>query len=92
MHHRLLLGGAQSGDAQEVFIPLVVAVLISYALEPIVGALARCKLPRALGATLAMIAFTASLAAAVYYLRSGLIGVIGVVAKLFCAATRAFGP
>src|SRR5262245_17762837 len=47
--------------AQEVFIPLVVAVLISYALEPLVAALIRAKIPRAIGAMMAVCALTAVL-------------------------------
>jgi predicted PurR-regulated permease PerM len=38
--------------ASELFIPIVVAVLASYALEPIVGRLHRLKVPRAIGAGL----------------------------------------
>jgi predicted PurR-regulated permease PerM len=62
--------------AQEVFIPLVVALLISYALEPLVGWLGGWKLPRALGAALALVAFIGVLGGTIYYLRSGLTGVI----------------
>ena len=40
--------------AQAVFIPLVLGVLISYALNPVVSALARIGIPRALGAALVL--------------------------------------
>lgn len=40
--------------AQAVFIPLVLGVLISYALNPLVSALARISIPRALGAALVL--------------------------------------
>ena len=44
--------------AREVFIPIVLSVLISYALEPIVELLIRARLPRVLAAALVMVVFT----------------------------------
>jgi predicted PurR-regulated permease PerM len=44
--------------AQEVFIPIVLSVLISYALEPAVLWLARLRLPRALAAALVVAALS----------------------------------
>jgi len=44
--------------AREVFIPIVLSVLISYALEPIVARLVRMHLPRALAAAVVIIVFT----------------------------------
>jgi predicted PurR-regulated permease PerM len=44
--------------AREVFIPIVLSVLISYALEPIVVALMRIRLPRAVASALVMMALT----------------------------------
>lgn len=45
--------------AQPVLLPLVVAVLISYALDPVVALLDRIRIPRPLGAALVMVALLA---------------------------------
>lgn len=50
--------------AQPVLLPLVVAVLISYALDPLVATLDRIHIPRPLGAALVLCALIAILAAA----------------------------
>ena len=42
--------------AQAMIIPIVLGVLISYALEPAVNLLARLHLPRALGAAIVLLA------------------------------------
>lgn len=44
--------------AREVFIPIILSVLISYALEPIVATFMRVRLPRVIAAALVMILFT----------------------------------
>jgi len=44
--------------AREVFIPIVLSVLISYALEPVVALLIRVHVPRVLAAALVMMLFT----------------------------------
>src|SRR5436190_23242916 len=44
--------------AREVFIPIVLSVLISYALQPVVTLLMRAYLPRVLAAALVMVVFT----------------------------------
>ncbi|GGE62954.1 AI-2E family transporter [Streptosporangium jomthongense] len=50
--------------AQSVLLPLVVAVLISYALDPLVSTLDRLKFPRPLSAAIVLIALLAAIAAA----------------------------
>ena len=47
--------------AREVFIPIVLSVLISYALEPVVVTLMRVRLPRVASAALVMLLFTGGL-------------------------------
>jgi predicted PurR-regulated permease PerM len=47
--------------AQEVFIPIVLSVLISYALEPLVLGLMRAKLPRAAAAAIVVLALASGL-------------------------------
>jgi predicted PurR-regulated permease PerM len=47
--------------AQEVFIPIVLSVLISYALDPIVIALMRAKVPRAAGSALVVASIAAGM-------------------------------
>ncbi len=47
--------------AREVFIPIILSVLISYALEPIVSLLIRLRLPRVIAAALVMLCFTGAM-------------------------------
>lgn len=49
--------------AQSVLLPLIVAVLISYALDPLVSALDRLKLPRPLSAAIVLIALLGAIGA-----------------------------
>jgi predicted PurR-regulated permease PerM len=55
--------------AREVIVPLMLAVLASYALSPIVNRLERLRLPRAAGAALLLAGIVGGLAAAAYALR-----------------------
>jgi predicted PurR-regulated permease PerM len=55
--------------ARAVFVPVLLAMLIARALEPIVGGLARLHCPRPLGAFLAVAGLLAGLAAGAYALR-----------------------
>lgn len=50
--------------AQAVLVPLVVAILISYALDPLVSGLERSRIPRPLGATLVLTVVVTTIAAA----------------------------
>jgi predicted PurR-regulated permease PerM len=54
--------------ARAVFIPLLLAVMFSYALSPAVDRLQRWKLPRALGAALMMLAVLGSAGTTIYAL------------------------
>jgi predicted PurR-regulated permease PerM len=54
--------------AREVFIPVVLSVLISYALEPIVVTFMRLRVPRVIAAALVMLLFTGGLVYAGYSL------------------------
>lgn len=54
--------------ASAVFIPLMLGIMLSYALTPIVDALERLRLPRAVGAVLVLGAIVGCLGAAVYWL------------------------
>lgn len=56
--------------AQAVFIPLVFGVLISYALSPLVDALERAHLPRAIGAALVLLLIVSTLGALAYSLKT----------------------
>ncbi len=70
---------------QEVFVPLVLGVLLFYALDPIVDWLARHKVPRALGAAAVVLALVGGTASAAYSLR---FQVIAVIEQLPTAAQR----
>ena len=55
--------------ARELLIPIAVAILLSYAVEPIVARLARMRVPRALGSALVLAVLTGLFAWALYSLR-----------------------
>lgn len=71
--------------AREVFIPIVLSILISYALEPVVVALTRVRIPRVLASALVMVLLAGSLGYAVYSLSDD---AAAVVAELPDAAVR----
>ena len=57
--------------ARDLLIPIALAVLASYALEPLVAWLARHRVPRLAGATIVMLAVLGTSGAAGYALRDG---------------------
>jgi predicted PurR-regulated permease PerM len=65
--------------AQSVLIPIVLAVLISYALAPMVGSLARHHVPRAIGAALAVCLLVGSLGVGVYTLSDETMSIVSNV-------------
>lgn len=73
--------------ASELFIPMVVAVLASYALEPIVKRLHAIGIPRVLGAGLLLAALVAGAAAVLYAIRAD----ISDAAAAMPRATRRLG-
>jgi predicted PurR-regulated permease PerM len=71
--------------AQEVFIPIVLSVLISYALEPVVIWLMRLRLPRALASAVVVALLTGTAGYSAYALADD---AAAIVADLPEAATR----
>jgi len=71
--------------AQQVFIPLVFGVLISYALDPIVSWLQRWSIPRALGAGVLLTVLVGSTGFGIYTLRDD---AVAVIEKVPAAAKR----
>ena len=71
--------------AREVFIPIVLSVLISYALEPIVVWLMRIRIPRVAGAALVVTLLAGSLGYGAYVLSDD---AAAIVAELPNAAVR----
>ena len=65
--------------AREVFIPIVLSVLISYALEPVVVTLMRVRLPRVVAAALVMLLFTGGLAYTAYALSDDAAAMVAAV-------------
>ncbi|MEO6214103.1 MAG: AI-2E family transporter [Vicinamibacterales bacterium] len=61
---------------QTVLIPIVLAILISYALWPIVATLGRVRVPRAIAAGLAVLTFVSVLAFGVYAFSDEAMGII----------------
>jgi len=56
--------------AQAMIIPIVLGVLISYALDPVVSAFARWRVPRPIGAAIVLVAVTAAGGRLIYGLRA----------------------
>ena len=73
--------------ASELFIPVVVAVLASYALEPIVRRLHRIRIPRAIGAGVLLAALVAGVGVTLYTIRTD----IGDAAAALPRAMRRLG-
>jgi predicted PurR-regulated permease PerM len=71
--------------AREVFIPIVLSILISYALDPIVGWLMRIRLPRVAAAAVVMVLLTGSVGYAIYSMSDD---AASVLAQLPNAATK----
>ena len=71
--------------AQEVWIPIVLSVLISYALDPIISWLERMRVPRALGAALVVSALVAGFGYAAWTLSDD---ATEIVAQLPTAAQK----
>jgi len=71
--------------AREVFIPIVLSVLLSYALEPLVAMLMRLRLPRVAAAAIVLLLFTGGLGYAGYALSDD---ATAMVAALPDAATK----
>jgi predicted PurR-regulated permease PerM len=71
--------------AQEVFIPIVLSLLISYALEPLVVGLMRGKLPRAVAAAMVVAALACGLGYTIWTLSDD---AADIVARLPDAAQR----
>jgi predicted PurR-regulated permease PerM len=54
--------------SQVVLIPLVIGILLAYALEPLVSSLARVKVPRSVGAAIVLMLFVGAIAGGAYAL------------------------
>jgi predicted PurR-regulated permease PerM len=67
--------------AQSVLIPIVLGVLISYALTPIVGALQRLHIARGIGAAIAVTVFVGSLGLGAYTLSDQAMAIVSDVPK-----------
>ena len=80
--------------AKVVFIPLVLAFLVSYALAPVVDRLEKRRVPRSVSAAVLLIAILLGLGAAAFSLRDDAVNLIeslpGAVAKMQQAARKEF--
>ncbi len=65
--------------AQSVLIPITLGVLLSYALTPIVSALARIHVPRALGAAIALALLVGSVGIGIYTLSDNAMAIVADV-------------
>jgi predicted PurR-regulated permease PerM len=71
--------------AREVLIPIVLSVLVSYALEPVVALLIRARLPRVLAAALVIVLFTGGVLYAGYALSDDAMAMVAAAPE---AATK----
>ena len=71
--------------AREIFIPIVVSILISYALEPVVASLTRVRLPRVLASAIVVTLLSGTLGYGAYVLSDD---VTDIVAQLPEAAQK----
>jgi predicted PurR-regulated permease PerM len=67
--------------AQSVLIPIVIAILISYALAPFVEGLQRLRVPRAIGAAVAVTMLVGAMGLAVYTLSDQAMAIVADVPK-----------
>lgn len=67
--------------ASAVFIPVMLGVILSYALTPVVDTLQRWKIPRAAGAVLILLGIVGSMGAAVYWLSDDAADLIDAMPK-----------
>jgi predicted PurR-regulated permease PerM len=65
--------------AREVFIPIVLSVLISYALQPIVTLLMRARVPRVVAAAIVMVMFTGGVLYSGYALSDDAVAMVATV-------------
>ncbi len=65
--------------AQSLFIPIVLAILISYALAPVVATLHRVRVPRAIGAGLAVTMLVGALGLGMYTLSDEAMSIVSSV-------------
>jgi predicted PurR-regulated permease PerM len=65
--------------AQSVFIPIVLGILISYMLDPLVDGLEQVRLPRAIGATVAIALFISAIGTGVYTLSDEAMAIVSNV-------------
>jgi predicted PurR-regulated permease PerM len=66
-------------QAKSVLIPIVLGVLISYALSPLVGALVRRHVPRVIGATIALVLLVGGIGLGVYTLTDEAMAIVASV-------------
>jgi predicted PurR-regulated permease PerM len=71
--------------AQAVFIPIILSILISYALEPLVRSLTRIRLPRVVASALAVAALAGTIGYAAYSLSDDASNIVAAVPE---AATK----
>ena len=65
--------------AESVLIPVVLGVLLSYALSPMVASLARLHVPRAIGAALAVMMLVGTIGVGVYTLSDEAVAIVSNV-------------
>jgi predicted PurR-regulated permease PerM len=66
-------------QSQSVFIPIVLGILMSYVLDPLVDGLERLRLPRAIGAALAVVLFVGAIGTAAYTLSDDAMAIVSSV-------------
>jgi predicted PurR-regulated permease PerM len=78
-------------SAKEFIIPLVVSVILAYALDPVVSFLQRYAVPRPIGATLVMMTLVIALASGVFALRGQAESIINQLPEIAAKVSKTFG-
>jgi predicted PurR-regulated permease PerM len=78
-------------SAKEFIIPLVVSIILAYALDPVVSFLQRRSLPRVIGSILVMLVIVAALGSCVMALRGQAVSIVNQLPGIAAKVTKTFG-
>jgi predicted PurR-regulated permease PerM len=78
-------------SAKEFIIPLVVSIILAYALDPLVSYLQKRKIPRPFGATLVMLALVVALGSGVMALRGQAESIVNQLPEIALKISKTFG-
>ena len=77
--------------AQEFIVPVVMAIVVAYTLDPVVTLLERARLPRALGTTLLMLAIGVAIVGLVYVTQDQVSDIVNALPEISGKLSRTLG-